>query len=55
MSDAVQMNDFVVQFSRLSEHNQKYIIAIQQALMYAQESEKDTKKSGVKGGKDDKR
>ncbi len=41
MSDVVQINDFVTQFTRLSEHNQKYIIAIQQALMYAQEIEKE--------------
>lgn len=41
MSDVVQSNDFVTQFTRLSEHNQKYIIAIQQALMYAQETEKE--------------
>lgn len=40
MGDAVQMSDFDAKFSKLSEHNQKYIIAIQQALMYAQESEK---------------
>ena len=41
MIDVVQINDFVTQFTRLSEHNQKYIIAIQQALMYAQEIEKE--------------
>lgn len=36
----VTIDDFITQFSELNEHNQKYIIAIQQALVYAQESEK---------------
>lgn len=39
MGDTARMNDFAAKFSRLSEHNQRYIIAIQQALIYAQESE----------------
>lgn len=38
MVDTVKMNNFAAKFSRLNEHNQKYIIAIQQALMYAQEN-----------------
>lgn len=32
--------DFMVKFNQLNETNQKYIIAIQQALAFAQESEK---------------
>ncbi len=39
MSNNITINDFVTQFTGLNEHNQKYIIAIQQALMYAQENE----------------
>lgn len=48
MDDAVQINDFAAKFSRLSEHNQKYIIAIQQALMYAQENEKKAEEKWCK-------
>lgn len=33
--------DFMVKFNQLNETNQKYIIAIQQALAFAQESSKD--------------
>lgn len=33
--------DFMVKFNQLSEANQKYIIAIQQALAFAQESSGD--------------
>lgn len=33
--------DFMVKFNQLSEANQKYIIAIQQALVFAQESSGD--------------
>lgn len=32
--------DFAVKFSKLNESNQKYILAIQQALMFAQTSAK---------------
>lgn len=39
MDNVVTINDFNAKFSKLSEHNQKYIIAIQQALLYAQETE----------------
>lgn len=41
--DVVVANDFNAKFSRLSEQNQKYIIAIQQALLYAQETENTDK------------
>ena len=33
--------DFMVKFNQLNETNQKYIIAIQQALAFAQESSGD--------------
>ena len=39
MDNTVTVNDFNAKFSRLSEQNQNYIIAIQQALLYAQDSE----------------
>lgn len=43
MSKTVTVNDFNAKFDKLSKRNQKYIIAIQQALMYAQENEKSAK------------
>ena len=39
MDNTVAVNDFNAKFSRLSGQNQKYIMAIQQALLYAQETE----------------
>ena len=33
--------DFMVKFNELNETNQKYIIAIQQALAFAQKTEED--------------
>lgn len=45
MENTVTVNDFNAKFSRLSEQNQKYIIAIQQALLYAQDSENAEKMS----------
>ena len=41
--------DFMVKFNQLNEANQKYIIAIQQALAFAQES---SEKSGCKKTKE---
>lgn len=39
MNNVVTLNEFDTKFSKLSQQNQKYIIAIQQALLYAQDSE----------------
>lgn len=39
MDNAVALHEFDTKFSKLSDQNQKYIIAIQQALLYAQETE----------------
>lgn len=39
MDNAVTLHEFNAKFSELSDQNQKYIIAIQQALLYAQETE----------------
>lgn len=36
MNEDKTTKEFTVKFSKLTEHNQKYIIAIQQALMFAQ-------------------
>lgn len=39
MENTVALNEFNTKFGELSDQNQKYIIAIQQALLYAQETE----------------
>lgn len=44
MNNVVTLNDFNTKFSKLSQQNKKYIIAIQQALLYAQETENAEKK-----------
>ncbi|MCI8281727.1 MAG: hypothetical protein HFI76_08535 [Lachnospiraceae bacterium] len=44
MENVVKSDDFTVKFGKLSEQNQKYILAIQQALLYAQAVEKEEKK-----------
>lgn len=36
MDRAVTANEFTAKFNELNEPNQRYIIAIQQALLYAQ-------------------
>ncbi|MFV0551248.1 MAG: hypothetical protein ACK5N8_03715 [Alphaproteobacteria bacterium] len=43
MNEEKATRDFVVKFNELNEGNQTYIIAIQQALMFAQTSEKAAK------------
>lgn len=43
MKNVVMANDFDMKFGKLSEQNQKYIMAIQQALLYAQTAEKEKK------------
>ena len=44
MENVVKSDDFTVKFGKLSEQNQTYILAIQQALLYAQAVEKEEKK-----------
>lgn len=44
MENVVKSDDFTVKFGKLSEQNQKYILAIQQALLHAQAVEKEEKK-----------
>ncbi len=43
MENILMVSDFSMKFDKLSEQNQKYIMAIQQALLYAQAVEKDEK------------
>lgn len=46
MDESTAIQDFSAKFGQLNEQNQKYIVAIQQALLYAQEAEssEETKK-----------
>lgn len=46
MDEAASVNEFTTKFNALNEPNQRYIIAIQQALLYAQEHEKSEKQRG---------
>ena len=41
MENILMVSDFSMKFDKLSEQNQKYIMAIQQALLYAHAEEKD--------------
>lgn len=43
MDNAITANDFATKFGQLNETNRKYILAIQQALLYAQDMEKAEK------------
>lgn len=45
MSETAVVNDFATKFDKLNEPNQRYIIAIQQALLYAQEQEAQEKET----------
>lgn len=46
MDESTAVRDFSAKFVQLTEQNQKYVLAIQQALLYAQDAEKaeETKK-----------
>ena len=44
MNEEKSVKDFITKFSMLSESNKKYVMAIQQALTYAQDVERDVKK-----------
>ena len=46
MDESMAIKDFSEKFGKLTEQNQKYVMAIQQALLYAQNAEEteDTKK-----------
>jgi hypothetical protein len=44
MNEEKSVKDFAAKFSMLTESNKKYVVAIQQALIYAQDVERDVKK-----------
>ena len=43
MNKDKSVKDFTEKFGKLTESNKKYIVAIQQALLYAQDAERDVK------------
>ena len=43
MAESMAVQDFSTKFVQLTEQNQKYVLAIQQALLYAQDAEKGEK------------
>ena len=46
--DKEDMNDFILKFKKLNKENQKFIIAIQQAMYFAQTSESRLDEKGDK-------
>lgn len=48
MEEAQAVKDFSIKFGKLTEQNQRYIMAIQQALLYTQDSEKTEKQNQKK-------
>ena len=40
MDESMAVQDYSAKFGQLNEQNQKYVLAIQQALLYAQDTEK---------------
>ncbi len=51
MEEAVMDHEFIVKFAKLSRQNQKHVLAIQQALLYAQTMEQENKEPGNNGTK----
>lgn len=43
MGEPMAVKDFSAKFVQLTEQNQKYVMAIQQALLYAQDAEETEK------------
>lgn len=44
MNKEIEKNEFLNKFNQLNEKNQRYIVAIEQALIYAQIEQKNDKK-----------
>lgn len=51
MSESIMDHEFNVKFAKLSKQNQKHVLAIQQALLYAQTMENENKESSNNGKK----
>lgn len=46
MNKEIEKNEFLNKFNQLNEKNQRYIVAIEQALIYAQTEQKNDKIEG---------
>ena len=55
MEKSMAADDFALKFGKLNKQNQKYILGIEQAMLYAQGSEKEERKQqkGKRGGHKD--
>lgn len=52
MDNTMAVKDFTMKFKKLNKQNQKYILAIEQAMLYSQDSG-DVEKDGNGGQKDE--
>lgn len=52
MENAMAVNDFTVKFKKLNKKNQKYILAIEQAMLFAQDPDGE-KEQDETGGQND--
>lgn len=54
MEGTMAVNDFTMKFKKLNKQNQKYILAIEQAMLYAQDAgEEQKQEQGERGGQND--
>lgn len=54
MESTMAVKDFNLKFKKLNKQNQKYILAIEQAMLYAQDSgEEQKQEQGERGGQKD--
>lgn len=53
MDESMVVQDYSAKFGQLNEQNQKYVLAIQQALLYAQNAEKSEKTKKTKKMEDE--
>lgn len=52
MENTMTVKDFTLKFKKLNKQNQKYILAIEQAMLYAQDSDGEKGKE-ENGGQND--
>lgn len=53
MENTMAVKDFTLKFKKLNAQNQKYILAIEQAMLYAQDSGEEQKREERGGQKDE--
>lgn len=52
MENTMAVKDFTLKFTKLNKKNQKYILAIEQAMLFAQDPDGE-KEQGERGGQND--